>query len=296
MIVDLDGALVDASEARVSPFDGAYQYGDGVFDTLRSYRGHLFRFEAHLDRLRRQVELLQIDLDLDTAPWETRVTALLDANDLVDTDARIRIQISRGGDASTDHVGGSPSDVAPVTLITAREVDESIAARQRDGIRVMAMQPAFARGNFPQVKSLNYLPSLMALRFARDGGFDEAILMNAHRRVLEAATGNVFAIQGNVLRTPSSRLGILPGITRDTVLRIAPDLGLQVDDVLGELRDVLVADEVFITGSVREIVPVVGVDQTVIGEGIPGPWTARIQERYGEEVELERQTQRARQS
>lgn len=288
MIVDLDGALIEAHEARVSPFDGAYQYGDGLFDTLRSYDGHPFRFEAHLDRLRRQAEVLQLDVDLTSAAWNTRLTALLDANDLMEGDARIRVQVSRGGDATTDHVGASPDDVEPVTLITARPVGEAVAAQQDDGIRLLAMQPAFARGNFPQIKSLNYLPSLMALRFAREAGYEEALLLNGHRRVLEAATGNVFAIEGNVLRTPSSRLGILPGITRDTVLRLAPEVGLQVDEVLGELRDVVLADEVFVTSAVREVVPVVGVDQSTIGAGVPGPWTRRLQERYREEVHRER--------
>ena len=288
MIVDLDGALLDASEARVSPFDGAYQYGDGLFDTLRSYGGFLFRFDAHLERLRRQAEMLQLDVDLTRESWQTRITALLDANDLIDTDARVRIQISRGGDASTDHVSAAPHDVEPVTLITARAIGAVIEAQQRDGIRVMSMQPAFARGNFPQIKSLNYLPSLMALRFARDAGYEEAILLNGHRRVLESATGNVFAIDGNVLRTPSSRLGILPGIARDTALHLAPELGLRVDEVLGEIRDVILAEEVFLTNSLREVVPVTAVDQSTIGSGIPGPWTQRLQERYREEVDRAR--------
>lgn len=290
MIVDLDGALIEARDARVSPFDGAYQYGDGIFDTLRSYRGHLFQFDAHLERLRRQAELLQLDLDLDRAPWETRITALLDANDLIDVDARVRIQVSRGGDETTDHVGAAPDDVEPVTLITARALSVVVEAQQRDGIRALSMQPAFARGNFPQIKSLNYLPSLMALRFAREAGYEEAILLNAHRRVLESATGNVFVVDGNVLRTPSSRLGILPGIARDTVLGLASGVGLQVDDVLGELRDLVLADEVFLTNAVREIVPVVGIDQATIGTGMPGPWTQRLQEAYREEVDRQRES------
>ena len=288
MIVDLDGTLVTAAEARVSPFDGAYQYGDGLFDTLRSYRGFPFRLEQHLDRLKRQAELLQIDFDDSTEHWSTRITAVLDANDLIDVDARVRVQISRGGDETTDHVGASPTDVAPITMITARRVDDAVAKQQEDGIRVMAMQPAFARGNFPQLKSLNYLPSLMALRFAREAGFEEALLLNSHRRVIEAATANVFAIEGNVLRTPSARLGLLPGITRQIVLDLAPELGLRVDEVLGEIRDLVLAEEVFVTASVREIVPVIGIDQATIGAGMPGPWTRRLQERYRELVERER--------
>ena len=112
--------------------------------------------------------------------------------------------------------------------------------------------------------------------------------MYSHRRVLEAATGNVFAVDGNVLRTPSPRLGLLPGITREIVLELAGELGLRIDEVLGEIRDLLLADEVFLTGSVKEIVPVVAVDNTVIGDETAGPWTRRLHERYREQVERER--------
>lgn len=288
MIVDLDGALIDANEARVSPFDAAYLYGDGLFDTMRAYHGYLHRFEQHLDRLAREAELLRLDIDTSTEHWRDRIGALLEANGLVDTDARVRIQVSRGGTHETDQTRAEPGSTTPVEFVVAREISESVAHEQERGVRVMTLQSAFARGNFPQVKSLNYLPSIMALRFARSSGFDEALLLNAQKRVLEGATTNVFAIQGGVLRTPSTRLGLLPGITRQAVLEIAPRIGLHTDEVMGELKDVLLADEVFLTGSVKEIVPVITIDRSPVGSGEPGPWTRRLQEAYRDEVELAR--------
>lgn len=288
MIVDLDGVLLDANEARVSPFDAAYLYGDGLFDTFRAYHGYLHRFEQHLDRLAREAELLRLDIDTSTEHWRDRIAALLEANALLDTDARVRVQVSRGGTHETDQTRAEPGSTTPVEFVVAREVSESVGLEQERGVRVMTLQSAFARGNFPQVKSLNYLPSIMALRFARSSGFDEALLLNAQKRVLEGATTNVFAIQGGVLRTPSTRLGLLPGITRQAVLEIAPRIGLHTDEVMGELKDVLLADEVFLTGSVKEIVPVITIDRSPVGNGQPGPWTRRLQEAYRDEVELAR--------
>lgn len=286
MIVDLDGVLVESQAARISPFDGAYLYGDGVFDTLRTYGGAPYRLDQHLARLARETELLHLPIEFDAVAWRTRLGDLLEANDLVELDARVRIQISRGGDDRAEVAGLGPDDVPPRVFVTAAAVSEDIARKQEEGVSATSLSSAFARGNFPQIKSLNYLPSLMAMRFARSRGFDEAILLNGQQRVLEAATSNIFAILDGELRTPSPRLGLLPGITRTTVLELAEGMGLPSREVLGELRDLLLADEVFLTSSVKEILPVVSVDGTKIGDGRRGEWTERLQTAYREDVAL----------
>jgi branched-subunit amino acid aminotransferase/4-amino-4-deoxychorismate lyase len=155
------------------------------------------------------------------------------------------------------------------------------------------MQSAFARGNFPQIKSLNYLPSIMALRFARARGFDEACLLNRQNKVLECATSNIFLLKGKILRTPSRRLGILPGITRGRILQLAEQQGLKVEEAASELRDLVTADEVFLTGSVKEITPVVGLDEGPVARGQAGEWTRRLQDVYREDIELMRGAQAA---
>jgi branched-chain amino acid aminotransferase len=288
MYVELDGELVAAADARVSPFDGGFLYGDGIFDTLRAYRGFAYSLEKHVERLAHEAELLQISFDPDIEAWRERIDRLLRANDLLAEDAVVRIQLSRGGDPDTDLVTVPPEVISPVTFVTARPVGPEVEIFQREGIRIMTVQSTFARGNFPQMKTLNYLPSIMALRFARASGFQEACLLNRQNRVLEGATSNVFLVRGKSLRTPSARLGLLPGITRNRVLELAHGLGLHVEEMASELRDLMLADEVFLTGSVKEIVPVVGVDRSTIGDGAVGPVTRGLQSAYREDVEAAR--------
>lgn len=288
MHVDLGGSLVPATEARVSPFDGGFLYGDGIFDTMRTYAGFAFQFEEHLDRLQREAELLQLEVDLSPQRWAPRIDALLEANALRDRDAAVRIQISRGGTPDTDQIHADPHSLRPTEFITARPVGPEVQRRQDEGVRVLSMQPAFARGNFPQMKTLNYLPSVMALRFAQSQGYDEAILLNRQSKILEGASSNVFVVSGNTIRTPSIRLGLLPGITRQKVMDIASGLGLRVEEAASELRDLMLADEVFLTGSVKEVVPVIGIDNSDVGNALPGLWTQQIQQAYRDEVQRAR--------
>jgi D-amino acid aminotransferase len=284
MIVDLDGELVPAPAARVSPFDAAYQYGDGVFDTIRAYRGFLFCLSEHIQRIVRETDLLQIPHTGTVDSWRARLHRLLEANELCEVDARLRIQIGRGGAPDTDLVGADPEAIPPTVFITARPVDPVIDHWQRDGIQMLSLQSSFARGNFPQLKTLNYLPSLMAQRFARAQGCSEACLLNRQNRVLEGATSNIFCVTGRTVRTPPLRLGLLPGVTRAHVLELAAASGLQAEEAAFDLRDMLLADEVFLTGSVKEIVPVVKVDRSSIGQGRPGTVTRFLQQAYRHSV------------
>ncbi len=291
MKVHLNGELVEAEEARVSPFDAGYLYGDGLFDTLRSYRGFIYLLAEHVQRLAREAELLQIPFDPSPGTWDHLIGEVLDANDLKGVDARVRIQVSRGGGPQTDHVQVDPEQMQPLVFIFATRVSDQIQALQTRGARILSMQSTFARGNFPQIKSLNYLPSIMALRFARARGFDEACLLNRQNKVLECASSNIFLVKGKVLRTPSRRLGILPGITRGRVLQLAEELGLKAEEAASELRDLVTADEVFLTGSVKEIVPVVGLDEGPIAGGTAGEWTRRLQDAYHQDIQLTRGAQ-----
>lgn len=290
MIVDVDGRLVPAEEARVSPFDGAYLYGDGVFETLRAYRGHLFALGAHLERMEREIDLLQLPVPTDSGFWKARIEALLEANALLDQDARVRLQVGRGGDAHHDALHAAPGELRASTFLVARPIPERIAVLQHEGARAITLPSAFARGNFPRVKSLNYLPSIMALRFARARGADEALALDGRQQVLEGAISNVFAVRAGALRTPAPRLGLLPGITRNLVMELAVSNGWTCVERLGEVRELLLADEAFLCNSIQEMVPLVQVDGTRIGDGRPGPVTRRLQELYRQRVEAERAT------
>ncbi len=288
MKVHLNGELVEAEQARISPFDAGYLYGDGIFDTLRCYRGFPYLLSEHVERLAREAELLQIPFDPSPGAWNHLLRELLEANELLEVDARVRVQISRGGGPDTNPVDSDPEEIRPAVFLVARAVSERNHRLQEEGVGVLTMQSAFARGNFPQIKSLNYLPSIMALRFARAQGYEEAILLNRQNKVLEGATSNVFLLRGGILRTPSPRLGLLPGVTRARVMELARELGLKVEEAASELRDLVTADEVFLTGSVKEILPVVAVDGSAIAGGQVGSWTRKLIEAYHEDVEKAR--------
>ncbi len=280
--VELNGRLVPASEAQVSPFDAGYLHGDGVFDTLRAYRGELFAFDEHFRRLHTQCERIGIELAGDESVWRVRLQALLQKNSLANTDARVRIQVTRGGNSLLDPGDAHINVASPVTFVQAVPLPEELPRWQRDGVRAMAASAAYARGNLPAIKSLNYLPNMIALRQARIEGCHEALLFNSQGKLLEGATSNIFLVQGTRLRTPSTRLGILAGITRRRVMAVAADLGMRVEEAASELRDLVVADEVFLTSSVREIVPIVGVDNMKVADGHSGPWTQQLQWAYNE--------------
>jgi len=280
MVVYLNGAYMEAAEARVSLFDGGYLHGDGLYETLRLYAGRPFDLDGHLARLTRELALLGYRWRPDPVAVGAIFTELAQRNGLLGVDARARLTISRGG---------SPEDPAP--LAPAADLPETIsawtvplppdlAAWQADGVAVCVMKSPFARGNFPQLKTLNTLPPVMALRFAQVEGCQEAILIDRQGKLLEGATSNLFLVHGHRVTTPPARLGLLAGRTRALVLRLAGAAGLEVAESACDRRDLLTADEAFLSGSVKEIVPIVRADGRTIGTGLPGPVTRDLQERY----------------
>ena len=163
MHVDLNGSLIPADEARISPFDAGFLYGDGLFDTLRSYRSFLYSFEEHFSRMHREAELLQIPMESSMDDWMERIDALLKINELSDRDARVRIQLSRGGGPLTDQVSAQTENIDPVSFIIAQPVGIEVVEWQHKGIRLMTVQSSFARGNFPQIKSLIGITAVLRL-------------------------------------------------------------------------------------------------------------------------------------
>jgi branched-subunit amino acid aminotransferase/4-amino-4-deoxychorismate lyase len=285
MLVYLDGQYLDAAAARVSLFDGGYLCGDGLFETLRLYRGRPFDLAGHLERLRRELDLLGFRWRPDLAELDHILRELAARNGLADRDARARLSVSRGARPGATLPLDGLDDLEPTISATVSPLPDAVSRWQADGLRAQLMRPVFARGNFPQLKTLNYLPSVLALRFAHAAGFEEALLQDRRGRILEGAASNVFLVKDGRLRTPHPRLGLLPGRTRALVLALARRLGRRVEEEAFALRDLLGADEAFLTGSVKEVTPLVGVDDAVIGDGRPGPVTREIQTRYRQDVE-----------
>ena len=284
MIVYLNGAFLEAASARVSLFDGGYLYGDGLYETLRLYAGRPADLDGHLGRLTRELELLGYAWRPEAAAIRALLGELAARNGLAGEDARARLTVSRGG-SPDDPLPLAGLDALPETVSAwVTPIAPEVTAWQRDGIAACVMKSPFARGNFPQLKTLNYLPALMALRFAHAEGCQGALLVDRQGKLLEGTGSNLFVVRDGQLLTPPSRLGLLAGRTRARVLGLAAAAGLRPLESALERRDLLTAPEAFLSGSVKEIVPLVRVDGQPVGDGLPGPATRDLQKRYRQAV------------
>lgn len=263
-------------------FDRGFLYGDSVYEVLRTYRGVPVWLDEHLGRLRASGERLGFD----------RFPALRAVGDALDktlrradaeaaeaTDWYIRIVVTRGGGP----VALAPSRAAaPRLIVVVKELNAPDAALYERGIGLaivdIVRNPADALD--PAAKSGNYLNNILALRQAIARGADEALMCNVDGFVSEGASSNVFVVRRGVLHTPSTAAGILHGITRSKLLALAETLDLEA--VEGDLTpaEVREADEVFISSSVREVMPVTRIDGVLVRHGAPGELTRRLHAAY----------------
>jgi branched-chain amino acid aminotransferase len=280
MIVFLNGKYRDAGAARISLFDGGYLYGDGMFETIRLYGGRPFDLAGHLVRLARNLEALGYAYRPSPLEIGNVIAELVRRNGLDGRDARCRLTVSRGGSPGDPLPLGDHGDLPPTVSVYLQPLDPALALQQRDGIAVLSMQAGFHRGDFPHLKTLNYLTTVTALRLAHAAGCQEALLVDGEGRVLEGATSNVFVVAAGALGTPPLELGLLAGRTRDMVLALAAADGLPCREAPVTTADLGRADEAFLCGSVKEIVPIVSVDGAPVGDGAPGPVTRSLQTAY----------------
>ncbi|MDO8716302.1 MAG: aminotransferase class IV [Dehalococcoidales bacterium] len=280
-IVYLNGSLLPLNEARISPVDYGFLFGFGLFETMRAYDGKVFRLDKHLNRLACSAKTLglpAITLDLEKA-----VKGTLIANKL--SDARIRITVSAGeGGIVPDPAGCT----GPTVLITSGHYQPYTEQVYEKGFKaVISSIRRNSQSPLSRLKSMNYLENLLAKREAKAAGADEALFLNERDLVAEAAMSNIFIVSGGILKTPRVENGILPGITREIILELAPKLGIETvaDDIW--LDDLFEAEEAFLTNSVMEVMPLVKVAGKRIGSGKPGPVTKKLQEAYRELVKSE---------
>ena len=284
--VYLNGEMVARSEARVSVMDYGFQYGYGLFETMRAYGGParggcVFRLDRHLGRLSRTAVLL--GLAVDAGELADAVGRSLEANGL--GDARIRITVSAGeGSAVPD----AASCARPTVLVVAAAYEPLPQEAYRRGFR--AILSSITRNSLSPlsaVKSISFLASMMARQEARDAGVDEAVCLNERGMVAEASMSNLFVVAGGVLRTPGLDNGILPGVTREAVLELAAGAGIAIDE--GDITpdELAAADEAFLTNSVMEVMPLTALSGRPIGSRTPGAVTLRLMTAYRELVERE---------
>lgn len=270
----LGGEILPAAEARVPCLDRGFQYGDGVFETLRAEGGAAFFVAAHLARLRSGLEALGINCPGACEDAHEGVRAIL--GKLGPGAATVKIVVTRGvGPAGPGVVG----DFRPSVLVTGR----ADAADRPAGMRaVVSHVVRNERSPLSRVKSLNYLEMVLARAGARAAGADEGVLLNTAGRVAEASAANVFAVCGCRILTPAVDEGCLPGIVRAEALRLAPGLGIGAEEGRLTLEALRSADEAFLTNSRIGIVALVDLDGAPLAGGRPGKVTERLRAAFRE--------------
>jgi branched-chain amino acid aminotransferase len=271
--VYVDGRLVPAARAKISVFDRGFLYGDGLFETMRAYTGHLFALDEHLERLGRSAETLGIVLP--NVSWAEAIGELLRRNRLLRRDAWVRLNVTRGV-AEPNLL--PPTDMTPTTVILVKEVPPLLAKVRRRGVDVSLLTHAGQRST-PEHKSLNYLPGVVGKAAADSRGSYEGLFVRDGKYLTEGTTSSVFVVRDGRLATPPCE-GILPGVTRRVVIDLAKRAGIPCAERALTTASLRRSDEVFLTSSVAEIVPAVSLGGMSIGDGHPGQLTRKLQRLY----------------
>lgn len=281
MQVWIDDGLVDAAEASVSVFDRGFRSGEGVFETLRSYGGHPFRLEAHLDRAAAGARTLGFELP-DRRVLRDAVRSTAAANTRDDRDLAVRLTVTPGRIDPASPFPGTPVG-GPLVVVTTHGLRIPPAVYEA-GIAAVTVPRV---RELPEVKAVSYLAASLAKREAQRRGGDEALLVDPDGSVREGSYSNVFVVLDGELVTPPVSAGILPGVTRAVVLELADTLRLRCAERTVAADELRSAEEVLLTATTREVVPVTSVDGRTLGDGRPGPMARRLLTAYRSEVRRE---------
>ena len=275
-LVYVDGRFVEKSKAVVSVFDHGLLYGDGVFEGIRAYNGSVFRLADHISRLYDSAKVIRLKMPIDEREMTAAVLETMRKNDL--RDAYIRLVVTRGaGDLGVDPALCK----SPTVFIIAETMASSLGPREPRVVRMIfsSYRRDAVDATSHEIKSLNYMNSILAKMEASSAGADDAIMLDHRGFVSEASVSNIFIVKDGKLSTPSSGAGILHGITRRRVISLCSDLGLEVAERDITPFELSTADEVFLVGTKSEVLAVGSVGGVDIGTGGVGGVTRKL---YGE--------------
>jgi len=283
MKVWLNGGLVDSREAVVSVFDHGVLYGDGVFEGIRIYDGRIFECEAHVERLFSSARVIRLAIPYTKQEIVEAMNEAIRANELTGS-GYIRLVVTRGSGT----LGLGPFDChSPNVFVIADQIALYPKEMYDNGMAVIIAKTVRTSPRMldPSVKSLNYLNNIMAKIEAGDVGVGEAIMLNENGFVAECTGDNIFIVEGGKVVTPPLSAGILPGITRGVVLRLAGKLGLDAAEEEISVERLLGADECFLTGTAAEVISVTKIDGQAVGDGAVGPVTQKLHAAFNEYIE-----------
>ncbi len=278
----IDGVRAAPGSAQVSVFDRGFLYGDSVFETMRTYGGRPFALREHVDRLVWSASRVFIDVPVEARELCEEVERA--TREAGFSESYLRLMVTRGVGA----LGLDPGlSERPLRVLIVAPLVAPPPEAYRDGVSVItfATQRVADATGAAGAKIGNYLVAVLAMRQARQAGAVEALIADHEGRVVEGSTSNVFVVKDGALYTPAESDGILPGITRARVIAVARELSYPL--VFGALERSLLesADEVFVSSSIRELLPVVRIDGRVVGAGVPGPTTRALHAAFRESVQ-----------
>jgi branched-chain amino acid aminotransferase len=277
--VNVNGRISGDRDAVISVFDHGFLYGEGIYETMRTYHGRVFLYDRHMRRLRNSARMIVLDIPFTDEELSEQIRETMAAASLNGAEAYIRVLVTRGiGDLTYDpEATPRPS----IVTIVKPHVDPPAEAYEK-GVRavivdVVRNHPGTVN---PMIKSNNLLNSALAMQEAiRRGGF-EGIMRNYRGELSECTTSNLFIVRNGAALTPPLSAGLLPGITREFLFDVGKDVGVDVREEVLRDEDLFGADEAFLTSTTREALPIVTVDDTTIGDGKPGPVTKRLLEGF----------------
>jgi len=277
----LDGKLVEKNEAKISVYDHGLLYGDGVFEGIRVYAGRVFELEAHLDRLYASARAIRLEIPLPREQFRGAIEQTFKANGF--TDCYIRAVVTRG----VGSLGIDPKKCHDPSVFVIADLIAVYPKEMYD--KGMAVITASVMRNHPnalspRVKSLNYLNNILARIEANDAGVPEAVMLNHLGNVSECTADNIFIVRDGQVQTPDTADGILEGVTRRVMIALCHDQKIPCVEKTLQRHDLYIADEMFVTGTGAEVMPVTKIDGREIGSGQVGPITLKLTKAFHRHV------------
>lgn len=280
-LIYVNGQFVEKDKAVISIYDHGFLYGDGVFEGIRVYEGNVYKLKEHIERLYDSAHSIMLVIPHTKEELQQIIIETVRKNNL--HSAYIRVVVSRGkGDLGLD-----PRNCEEPTVIVIAE-PLAIYAKElyEKGLKVASVVNRRSSPDVlnPQIKSLNYLNNILVKLSSVQANADEALILNNQGYVTEGSADNIFIIKNGRIKTPPVYLGALEGITRNAIIDIAKQLDMEIEETPFTLHDVYIADEVFLTGTAAEVIPVVKVDERKIGNGEPGEVTKKLLKSFREQT------------
>jgi branched-chain amino acid aminotransferase len=274
-MVNVNGRISDEHEAVISVFDHGFLYGEGIYETLRTYDGRLFLYDRHMRRLRNSARMIDLVVPFTDEELARQISDTITATTLDGKEAYVRVLVTRGVGELTYDLKATPT---PSWVIIVKALVEPPAEIYKRGCKVVLVDIVrnYPKSVNPMIKSNNLMNQALAAQRAFARGAFDAVMRNYRGELTECATSNLFIVRNGTVLTPPVECGLLPGITRELIFEVGRDVEIEVREQVLRDDDLFDADEAFLTSTTRELVPIVAVDERAIGTGKPGAITSKL--------------------